>query len=143
MMVSILAAAGLASAAIDPVLVEYARKLEEFPTTGGQGSESERVKKLYDLLWDYYMQASPEGATYLGVPGHNDKWSDSSFEAIEFGRQVSRKILAALESPACTLARRRLPNSVTTIVPKLSRTWLISASAISSRLQPPCRDQPR
>jgi hypothetical protein len=32
---------------------------------------------------------------------------------------------------------------VTTTVPKLSRTWLISASATSSRLQPPCRDGPR
>jgi hypothetical protein len=32
---------------------------------------------------------------------------------------------------------------VTTTVPKLSRTWLIFASAISSRLQPPCHDWPR
>ncbi|HEX6903397.1 MAG TPA: DUF885 domain-containing protein [Thermoanaerobaculia bacterium] len=94
----LLLAAAAASLAVDPVLVEYARKFEEFPTTGGQGSESERVKKLYDLFWDYNIQAFPEGATYLGIPGHNDKWSDSSFEAIEFGRQVAHKILAALES---------------------------------------------
>src|SRR5262249_9190214 len=48
--------------------------------------------------------------------------------------------LVALESPECMPARKPLPNSVTTTVPKLSRTWLISASATSSRLQPPCRD---
>ena len=96
--VLLLAVAAAASAAVDPVLVEYARKFEEFPTTSGQGGESERVQKLYDMLWDFYIQSSPEFATYLGVPGLNHKWSDFSFESIEFGRQVSRKILAALES---------------------------------------------
>lgn len=96
--VLLLALSAAASAAVDPALVEFARKFEEFPTTSGQGTESERVQKLYDMLWDFYIQASPEGATYLGIPGLNDKWSDSSFEAIEFGRQTSRKILAAVES---------------------------------------------
>ncbi|HEV2847056.1 MAG TPA: DUF885 domain-containing protein [Thermoanaerobaculia bacterium] len=96
--VLLLAVAAAAFAAVDPALVEYVRKLEELPTTSGQGTESERVQKLYDLLWSYFIQSSPEGATYLGIPGHNDKWTDSSFEAIEFGRQASRKILAAVES---------------------------------------------
>ncbi|HEY9420629.1 MAG TPA: DUF885 domain-containing protein [Thermoanaerobaculia bacterium] len=94
----LLAVAAAASAAVDPVLLEYARKFEEFPTTSGQGNESERVQKLYDMLWDFNIQASPEFATYLGIPGLNHKWSDSSFESIEFGRQVSRKILGAMES---------------------------------------------
>jgi uncharacterized protein (DUF885 family) len=96
--VLLLAMAAAAFAAVDPALVEYVRKLEDFPTTSGQGTESERVQKLYDLLWDFFIQSSPEGATYLGIPGHNDKWSDSSFESIEFGRQAARKILAAVES---------------------------------------------
>jgi uncharacterized protein (DUF885 family) len=101
----LLLALAAAASAVDPALVEHVRRFEEFPTTSGQGNETERVQKLYDLIWDYYIQASPEGATYLGIPGHNDKWTDSSFEAIEFSRQASRKILAAVES----IDRAKLP----------------------------------
>ncbi|HEX9941967.1 MAG TPA: DUF885 domain-containing protein [Thermoanaerobaculia bacterium] len=95
---ALLLAATTASAAIDPVLLDYARRFEQFPATRGQGSESERLQKLFDLFWDFNMHASPEFATYVGYPGQNDRWSDSSFEAIEFGRQMTRKLQAALES---------------------------------------------
>jgi len=91
-------AAPPAAAAVEPRLEEYARKFEQFPATKGQGSESERLQKIFDLTWEYYIQSSPEFATFLGIPGLNDKWSDSSFESIEFGRATSKKILAALES---------------------------------------------
>jgi uncharacterized protein (DUF885 family) len=95
---ALLLAASAASAAVHPELVEYARKFEQFPATKGQGSESERLQKLFDLTWDFVMHASPEFATFTGYPGLNDRWSDASFESIEFGEAANRKILAALLS---------------------------------------------
>ena len=110
-------------AAVAPDLVEYARKFEQFPATKGQGNESERLQKLFDLAWDYVMHASPEFATAIGYPGLNDRWSDSSFEAIAFGRATSHKIREALlsidraqlkpsEQVNYDLARRRMEREI-------------------------------
>jgi uncharacterized protein (DUF885 family) len=112
-----------ASAAIDPVLLDYARKIEQFPSTRGQGSESERLQKLFDFLWDFQLHAVPELATFVGYPGLNDRWSDRSLESIAWHRQVSRQILEALNSvdrsrltPAeqtyYDLARRRVEEGI-------------------------------
>ncbi len=119
----LLLTAGAAPAAVSPELVEYAKKFEQFPATKGQGSESERLQKLFDLSWDYVMHSSPEFATFIGYPGLNDRWSDSSFESIEFGRATSRKIREALlsvdrsqlkpsEHVNYDLARRRLERGI-------------------------------
>ncbi|HSS49564.1 MAG TPA: hypothetical protein VLX28_11530, partial [Thermoanaerobaculia bacterium] len=75
-----------AFAAIAPDLVEYAKRFEQFPATKGQESDSVRLQKLFDLSWEFTMHASPEFATVVGYPGLNDRWSDASFEGIEFGR---------------------------------------------------------
>jgi uncharacterized protein (DUF885 family) len=96
--VLLLSVASVASAAVAPDLVEYAQKFEQFPATKGQGSESARLQKLFDLSWDYVMHSSPEFATSVGYPGLNDRWSDSSPESIEFGRVTSHKLLRAIES---------------------------------------------
>ena len=98
--VLLLAASVPSLAAVPPDVAEYARKFEQFPATKGQGSESERLARLFDLGWDFIMHASPEFATYTGYRSAdlNDRWSDSSFESIEFGRAVNRKIREALLS---------------------------------------------
>jgi uncharacterized protein (DUF885 family) len=95
--VSLLAATA-AWAAVAPDLVGYAHKFEQFPDTKGQGSESVRLQKLFDLSWEFTMHASPEFATAIGYPGLNDRWSDLSFEAFDFGRAVSSKMVKALDS---------------------------------------------
>ena len=76
-------AATVATAAVPPDVAEYARTFERFPATKGQGSESERLRKLFDLFWDFQMHASPEYATYVGFPGLDDRWTDLSPESIE------------------------------------------------------------
>jgi uncharacterized protein (DUF885 family) len=94
-------AAGIAmptAAAVPPDVAAYAQQFDQFPATKGQGSESERLQKLFDLFWDLQMHASPEFATYVGYPGLNDRWSDSSPESIAFGRQLSHRILVAIDS---------------------------------------------
>ena len=79
----LLLAATAVSATVAPDLVEYARRFEQFPASRGQGSESERLRKLFDLSWEYVMHSSPEFATYVGYPGLNDRWSDASPESLE------------------------------------------------------------
>jgi uncharacterized protein (DUF885 family) len=48
-----------------------------------KGKDTERLHALFKLDWDYTMHESPEFATEVGYPGQNDRWSDSSLEAIE------------------------------------------------------------
>lgn len=85
-------------AAVDPKLVELVREIERFPADKGSGTEAERLHRLYDLAWSFEIQSSPELATFLGIPGSNDKWSDGSFEAIEFGEAAVVKLMKAAQS---------------------------------------------
>ncbi len=57
-----------ASAAFPPELVDMERRIERFPATKGEGSESERLKQLFDLNWRVRLLAYPEFATYRGHP---------------------------------------------------------------------------
>jgi uncharacterized protein (DUF885 family) len=95
---ALLLASVVANAAVPPDVAAFGPKLDQFPATRGQGSESERLRKLFDLVWEYQMHASPEFATLTGYPGLNDRWSDASPESIEFGRRLNHKMLAALDS---------------------------------------------
>jgi len=98
LLLAILLTAAAASAAVDPGLVESARRLEEFPATKGQGSESERLKSFFDLYWTTQMRESPELATYLGYPGLDDRLSDASPESFELLHRISRAERSALAS---------------------------------------------
>jgi uncharacterized protein (DUF885 family) len=48
-----------------------------------KGKDTERLHALFKLDWDHTMHESPEFATEVGYPGQNDRWTDSSLEAIE------------------------------------------------------------
>src|SRR6185295_4033338 len=95
---ALLLTATVARAAVSPDLLELARKLEQVPATKGQRSDSERLQEQFDLSQEYTMRSSPELATYSGYPGLNDRWTDYSFEAIDFRRATAHKALAALLS---------------------------------------------
>jgi uncharacterized protein (DUF885 family) len=90
--------ASAAPAAVPPDLADSARQLEAFPATRGQGSESERLRKLFDLYWLTQLRESPEYATYIGAAGFDDRLGDGSPETIELARRISRQELAALAS---------------------------------------------
>jgi len=95
------------AAAIDPKLTELVQQIERFAADKGPGTEAERLHRLYDLAWNFYVRSSPELATFLGVPGSNDRWSDGSFEALEFADAAVVKMLEAAES----IDRSALPDS--------------------------------
>jgi uncharacterized protein (DUF885 family) len=60
--------------------------------------ESERFGRLLDLAWEEKLRQTPEFATYTGLPGHNDRWSDNSPAGIESRHARTREQLKALQS---------------------------------------------
>jgi uncharacterized protein (DUF885 family) len=102
--VLVLAATAL-SAAPPPDLLESARQLERFPATRGEGSESERLKRFFDLYWITGLRESPEWATYVGAPGFDDRLGDLSPETLALSRRILHLELTALSS----IDRSRLP----------------------------------
>jgi uncharacterized protein (DUF885 family) len=61
-------------------------------------SESERLRLLFDRAWDDKLRLHPEFATYIGFPGHNDRWSDLSPAGLERLRAVTNEELTALKA---------------------------------------------
>ena len=67
---------------------------------------SEDFHALVDEIWDWEIQQSPERATYLGVDGLNDRWTDQSLSAhiSRYARQGEfLESLVALDSASLTL----------------------------------------
>jgi uncharacterized protein (DUF885 family) len=87
-----------ASAAFPPELVDVERRIERFPATKGEGSESERLKQLFDLYWRVRLLTYPEFATYVGIPGYDDRLSDSSPAMLALSRRLSHEEQAAFAS---------------------------------------------
>jgi uncharacterized protein (DUF885 family) len=61
-------------------------------------SESERLRQLFDRAWEEKLSLTPEFATYIGFPGHNDRWSDYSPAGIERRHAAAREQLKELQS---------------------------------------------
>ena len=94
----LLGASLAASAALPPELVDVEGRIERFPATKGEGSESERLKRLFDLYWRVRLLTYPEYATYVGIPGYEDRLSDSSPRMLAFGRRLPGEEQAAFAS---------------------------------------------
>jgi uncharacterized protein (DUF885 family) len=86
-------------------------------------SESERLRRLFDLAWEDKLLQTPEFATYTGFPGHNDRWSDFSEAGIarrQAARREQLKALLAIDRGRLTAAeqvdfdlfRRRLEGQI-------------------------------
>jgi len=95
---ALLLTAAALSAAVHPDLLESSRQLEAFPATRGQGSESERLKRFFDLYWRTGLIESPEYATYVGAPGFDDRLADLSPETTELAKRIDHQERDALTS---------------------------------------------
>ena len=102
------ATAAAAVGDVDPVAAEasaeYGRQLDKLIAAaahgggGGQESDGARMTRFFDLYWKHAMAESPEGATQLGFPGYDDRWSDLSQAAIDRERALAPLELAAIGS---------------------------------------------
>lgn len=70
----------------------------------GQAPEAERLNELFRTDWAYTIDAFPEFATYLGVPGYDMRWTDLSPAAIAQRKQLADRPLKVL----ATIDRARL-----------------------------------
>jgi len=61
-------------------------------------NQQERLYELFDRIWDWQLNSFPEFATYVGVPGHDDRWTDLSPKAIAQRQRDERQFLASLEA---------------------------------------------
>jgi uncharacterized protein (DUF885 family) len=61
-------------------------------------SDSERLKELISIAYDYTMLNSPEFATFRGDPRGQDRWSDPSEEALLAQREHTKIQHRALQS---------------------------------------------
>ncbi len=60
------------------------------------GTPSQKLNRFFATQWKYNMTEYPEFATYVGYPGQNDRWSDSSLATIQRHRNETHCALAAL-----------------------------------------------
>ncbi|MBA2684651.1 MAG: DUF885 domain-containing protein [Gemmatimonadaceae bacterium] len=64
----------------------------------GQKVDSVRLHELFALDWDYGNIEYPEGATYSGYKGQNDRWTDVSLAAIAQRKKELQNPMAVISS---------------------------------------------
>ena len=88
-----------------------------------RATESDRLHRLFDRAWEDKLRETPEFDTYIGFPGHNDRWSDYSpagierrhalfREQLETARSIDRSRLTADEQVDLDLFLRRVGGKV-------------------------------
>jgi uncharacterized protein (DUF885 family) len=64
----------------------------------GKVADSTRLHRLFDLDWEYGNIEYPEGATFVGYPGQNARWTDQSLAAIARRKQEQQLPLNVINS---------------------------------------------
>jgi uncharacterized protein (DUF885 family) len=75
----------------------------------GKRPDAERLHRLFQLSRDYVLEEFPEFATYVGIRGHNDRWTDYSLAAIarrKAAQALPAKALASIDRAALSPADR-------------------------------------
>lgn len=65
---------------------------------GAGGTARERLHRLFDLAWAQRLDDAPEHATFFGIPGYGDRWSDLSPAAVAERRARAGAPLEVLRS---------------------------------------------
>lgn len=75
----------------------------------GAMPETARLHALFDVDWAYAMASSPETATYVGVAGHERRWTDWTPAAVAARKAGTRRpleVLATIDRAALGAADR-------------------------------------
>ena len=83
---------------------EFDARYQAIADARGKEPEPQRLQALFKLDWDYGMSVSPEAATYYGVPGGEDRWTDLTPAAIARRKQQAGRALPVL----ATIDREKL-----------------------------------
>lgn len=78
--------------------MDFAASCQAIISSAGQEPASDRLHRLFELVWDNAMKESPEAATYYGHPGADDRWTDLSPAGIERRRTNAGLPLEVLKS---------------------------------------------
>lgn len=62
----------------------------------GVGTAAEKLHRLFDVTWEQRLEDQPELATFLGLGGHGDRWTDQSPAAVAARRARAGAPIAAL-----------------------------------------------
>lgn len=65
-------------------------------TIASAQTANEQFEKLLEDDWDWTMETFPTYASYVGVPGYDDKWTDITMEAINARRDYPKEQLRKL-----------------------------------------------
>ena len=79
--------------------------VESVIAEAGTTPEHARLRRLFDIHWDYLLREFPEFATEVGAAGQNDRWTDRSAAAIARRKADLDLPLKAL----ATIERAKLP----------------------------------
>ncbi|MDQ2930228.1 MAG: DUF885 domain-containing protein, partial [Gemmatimonadota bacterium] len=77
---------------------DWSARYQAIVTEKGQKADSVRLHELFALDWDYGNIEYPEGATYSGYKGQNDRWTDQSLAAIAQRKKELQGPLAVITS---------------------------------------------
>ncbi|HET9754171.1 MAG TPA: DUF885 domain-containing protein, partial [Myxococcales bacterium] len=58
----------------------------------------QRLHAIFDLAWQHGNDEYPERATFRGVPGHGDRWTDLSADAIARRKRETAALLEAVRA---------------------------------------------
>jgi uncharacterized protein (DUF885 family) len=74
----------------------FSKKLENIQSDKNIKSEDEKLNLLYQILFDYQLEVSPESGTFWGKPSDNSRWTDYSKEAINQRKKDNDLFINAL-----------------------------------------------
>ncbi len=77
---------------------DWTARYRAIVATKGQKADSVRLHELFALDWDYGNIEYPEGATYSGYKGQNDRWTDVSLAAIAQRKKELQNPLSVISS---------------------------------------------
>lgn len=76
----------------------YLAFLRELVAERGSVPEPDRLHEFFRAAWEHRLEDNPEYATELGYPGHNDRWTDLSKDAITRRKVEVKEQIAVIHS---------------------------------------------
>ncbi len=87
-----------AASDLDAARADIRERADRLESNADGLSAAERLQAYIDLNYDYVMLEHPEFATFIGVDGDHDRWTDNSLAAAERREQEELRALRILQS---------------------------------------------